>query len=56
MKEYTLKIEAIKRETEQSVTIEQLTAGYSANDVRNIANESLRKEFEILKIVVNERK
>lgn len=56
MKEYNLKIEAIKRETEQSVTIEQLTAGYSANDVRNIANESLRKEFEILKIEVDERK
>lgn len=56
MKEYNLKIEAIKKETGQFVELEQLTAGYSANDVRNIANESLRKEFKILKIEVNERK
>ena len=56
MKEYNLKIEAIKRETEQFVKLEQLTVGYSENDVRNIANESLRSEFKILKIEVNERK
>ncbi len=56
MKEYNLKIEAIKRETGQSVTIEIETAGYSKNDVCNIANENLNNEFKILKIEVNERK
>ena len=55
MKEYNLKIEAIKRETGQSVTIEIKTAGYSKNDVRNIANESLRSEFKILKIEVTKK-
>ncbi len=54
-KEYNLKIEAIKRETGQSVTIEIETAGYSENDVRNIANESLRSEFKILKIEVKKK-
>lgn len=55
MKEYNLKIEAIKRETEQFVKLEQLTVGYSENDVRNIANESLRSEFKILKIEVTKK-